>query len=398
MKKKLLVITSSFPKWSGDDTIPFVYELSKRLVEDFEVTVLAPHCPNSKRKEKFDNIEVYRFRYFFERFEKLACAGGILPVLRRNKLYYFVIPFFLLGLFWALIKQVRKDRPDIIHAHWIIPQGLMAALIKKIYKIPYVVTAHGSDVFGLKGKWFNSIKLVALKNASKITVVSSAIKNEIIKKIDSNLKIEVVSMGVDAEYFTPDKKDNTIRNSYSINGGVFLLFVGRLSPEKGLNYLLNAMPDIIGKFPKTKLLIIGEGTLKQEMQELAGRLNLENNVIFLGQISNKELPKYYASADIFINSSLREGLPVTVMEAMSCRCIPVVTDLEGNIDLIKDNITGFFVEQKNQRAISQKIIELMSNPSLVVTVKSHIREEIISRFDWKIITNKYKNVLIQALV
>ena len=85
MKKKLLVMTSTFPRWKNDTNPPFVYELSKRLVDDFEVTILAPSFPGAKKDEVMDKMTVHRFRYFFSKFEKLAGSGGILPTLKKKK-------------------------------------------------------------------------------------------------------------------------------------------------------------------------------------------------------------------------------------------------------------------------------------------------------------------------
>jgi glycosyltransferase involved in cell wall biosynthesis len=401
-KPYMLVLTSTFPRWKCDSTPPFVFELTKRLNENFRVTVITPHCPGALEKEVLDGVEVVRFKYFIERFEKLCGHGGILPTLRKCPLYWLVVPFLFIFNFMAVLKVICRERPDIIHAHWIIPQGFVASIIKKIYKIPYLATAHGGDIFGLKGFFLKPFKLFVLKNASKISVVSSAIKNEILANLDSKLKIEVISMGVDSEYFSSAKRDISLKKEYQISS-YFLLFVGRLAEKKGVRYLIEAMLAVTTVFPETKLLIVGTGTLDQELKTLTKQLHLENNIVFAGQISNLDLPRYYATADVFIGPSViatsgdREGLPVTFMEAMSCGCVPIVTDLEGNTDLVQDNITGFLVRQKDSEAMAKKIIELLSNPSLMTNMKNESRKKIVSQFDWKTIADKYEAILTSAL-
>ncbi len=151
-KKKLLVFASTFPRWKNDTIPPFVYELSKRLTKDFDVSVLAPAYPGAKCFEVMDKMKVHRFHYFFKKYEKLAGSGGILPTLNSNKWFYFQVPFFMMNEFFALWKLTRKIRPDIIHAHWIIPQGFVAGLVKNITGVPYVVTSHGGDIYGLQGR------------------------------------------------------------------------------------------------------------------------------------------------------------------------------------------------------------------------------------------------------
>lgn len=397
-RRKLLILTSTFPRWQGDTIVPFVYELSRRLVKDFEVSVLTPSYTGAKADEIMGQIKVHRFRYFLRRHEKLAGSAGILPMLKKNKWYYLVVPFFMVSGFFALIKQIKKNRPDIIHAHWIIPQGLIAALVKKLYGVPFLVTSHGGDVFALQGKLSLAIRRATLKNADKITVVSNAIKKEILTKIASNSTIEVVSMGVDSDRFNPTQKDNSIKEKYGIEGP-FLLFVGRLVEKKGVRYLIESMPEIVKEFPKTKLLIIGRGTLEKELKDLTRKLESGENVIFTGEIANFELPKYYATADIFIGPSIiaeggdREGLPVTFMEAMSCGAIIVTTDLEGNKDLILNNHSGFIISQRSTKHISDKVLELLKNRSLMSRIRNQAREIIVEKFDWEIISERYKDIL-----
>jgi glycosyltransferase involved in cell wall biosynthesis len=333
MKKKLLVFTSTFPRWKNDTIPPFVYELSKRLTSDFDITVLTPNFPGAKKDEIMDKMKIHRFRYFpIEKFEKFASNEGILPTLKKNKFYYLMIPFFLMSEFFALRKQIKKDRPDVIHAHWIIPQGIITALIKKIYGVDYVVTSHGSDILGLKG--FKSLKKFILKNAKKITVVSNAIKKEIKTNIDGSLKINVIPMGVDTELFNPNKKDTSLRIKYDITGP-FLLFVGRLAPEKGVEYLIQAMPEVLEKYPKAKLLIIGDGPLKEKINHLIHKFSLKDKIFLIGKLKNKDLPPYYATSDLFISPSLREGSPVSYIEALTSGTKILVGDLPISREITK---------------------------------------------------------------
>lgn len=397
-KKKLIVLASTFPRWKNDIKPPFVYELSKRLVENFDVYILSPHYPGAKRYEMMEGMEIYRFKYFIERYEKLTGPGGILPALKKNRWFYIQIPFFLLAQYFALRKLIKQIKPYKIHAHWIIPQGFIAALLKKMSGIPLVITTHGGDIFALQGKLFTTIKRFALRKSDKITVVSTAIKNEILNKIDQNLNIKVISMGVDSKLFSPNKKDLNLKRKYNIKGE-FLLFVGRLAEKKGIGYLIQAMPDVIKKFPKTKLLIIGDGELKTELETMTNKLGLQDAVKFTGGLPNNILPKYFATADIFIAPSIqteggdREGLPVTLMESMSSGTVVVATNLEAFKDIIQDNETGFIIQQKNSKELVDKIIYILKN----VELKSFIEEQSIKfikeKFDWQIISKKYLEIL-----
>jgi len=388
MKKKLLVFASTFPRWKNDTLPPFVYELSKRLTDEFDVSVLAPSYPKAKDFEIMDKMKVYRFHYFFKRYEKLAGSGGILPTLKKNPLFFFQVPFFMLGEYSALKKAVKEIKPDIIHAHWIIPQGWVASKIKKKFDVPYVVTSHGSDILGLKG--FIGIKKSTLENAKKITVVSNYLKEEIVKTINSSLKnkIEVIPMGIDTELFNLNKKELSIKKKYKINGP-FLLFVGRLAPEKGIDLLIEAMPKVVENDPKTKLLVIGDGTMKEQLVSRVKELRIEKNIIFMGWRDNKKLPKYYATADIFVCPSRREGLGLTFVEAGLCGCNLIGSDIGGISDVI-NRTNGLLTKPKDSIDIANKIISLIKNP---IRDKNKIRKELINKFDWSIIAKKYGEML-----
>lgn len=311
-KKTVLVLASTFPRWDNDKVPPFVYELSKRLANDFNIHVLAPMYPGAKKEEMMEGMHVHRFSYFIPKLETLAGQGGIPARLKKNKLNYFLVPFFLLGEYLATKKLIKKLNIDIVHAHWVIPQGLIAYYLRK--KAPYIVTSHGSDILGMKG--LISLKKKILENAKEVTVVSKAIEEEIHETISKKIKPKIIPMGVDTKLFNPNKKDPKLKKELGIKGPM-LLFVGRLSHEKGIDLVIDALPGVIKNKPNCKLVIIGEGPLKKELEDRAKELKVNDNIIFKGWIQQKDLPKYYATADYFIDSTLREGYGLTKYEAVS---------------------------------------------------------------------------------
>lgn len=401
--KTVLVLASTFPRWMNDTTPPFVLELEKRLVNDFSIHVLAPHYPGAKKKETMEGLRVSRFQYFWPaQWQKLCYDGGILPNMKKNRLLFFEAFTFLLFEFVAAAKLIRREHVNLIHAHWIIPQGIIALLLYKLFGVPYIVTTHGGDIYGLQSGLLMRMKKHVLKNAKTITVVSTAIKDEIHKKISKDLTIEVISMGVDTKLFHPDKYDASIKKKYAIDGP-FLLFVGRLAEKKGVRYLIEAMPDVLKTFPKTKLLIIGEGTLYHELESLAHQLNISKNIIFSGPIPNKELPKYYATANIFIGPSITtkdgdtEGLGLTFIEASLSESVPIGSDVGGISDVIKNAKTGFLVKEKNHLQISDVIIKLLKNTTLMKELQQNARDYCLKTFDWGIVQKKYAKVYIKYI-
>lgn len=398
MRPKLLVVTSTFPRWQNDTDPPFVYELSRRLVDTYDVTVHAPHYPGAKTKEMSDGMKIHRFRYFFTPYEKLAGSIGILPTLRHNKLYYGLIPFFFFAQFFSLLFLVRKIRPDIIHAHWIIPQGFVAVLVQFFSGAPVVVTAHGADILGLQGSIFKMIKRFTLARVRRVTVVSRALAEAIAGLIPHDIHPQIIPMGVDRSIFSPDKRNDVIKNQYAIDGP-FLLYVGRLTEKKGVGYLIDAMPLVLHEVPDATLLIVGSGELEGELEKQVEILGLENKVRFVGAVANKYLPAYYATADIFIGPSIEaksgdtEGFGLTFVEAALSGCLLVGANIGGVGDIIQDEITGLLVPQKDNRAIADRIIYAIHNKGRMESIKKEALRRCVERFDWAVVANKYKKLL-----
>jgi len=379
--KKLLVLTSTFPRWKNDDTPGFVYEFSKKLSNNFDVSVLAPHYPNAKTSENLGKINVSRFRYFPEKYETLAYEGGISPKIKKNKLYFLLVPFFLLAEFFALKSKIKEDNPDIINAHWIIPQGLSAYLNYKIYKIPYIVTSHGSDISGFKQA--NFLKKIVLNNAKEIIVVSTSLKKEILQNINPNLKIKVIPMGIETKIF---------KSKASKRNGNTLIFVGRLAPEKGVFFLIKAMAIIREEFPAVKLLIIGDGTLKKELEDLTINLGLERNIKFLGSIDNRKLPSYYSKADIFVGPSINEGFGRTFVEAGLCGCALIGARTGGILDIIKHKKNGLLCNPGDEKDLAEKVIFLLKNKKIRDNLAENAKNN-LKKFDIDKTTNQYIKIM-----
>lgn len=221
--KRVLVLTTTFPRWKDDTDPPFVYELSRRLLVGYRITVLAPHYPGGSAKEDFAGLRVHRYRYFFSPWERLAygSGGGILQRLRHRPAYWVTVPCLILGQLLALCRLLRRHRFDLIHAHWLIPQGLVALIAKSICRadLPVICTAHGGDLFGLKGTGLENVKKFVARRSDAITVVSRAMKKELIRLGSDPDRVHVLPMGTDLErVFTPKEGDRDVNRCCSWGG------------------------------------------------------------------------------------------------------------------------------------------------------------------------------------
>lgn len=386
--KRILVLTSTFHRWKGDIEPPFVYELCSRLGAHYQIHVLAPHCPGSKTEEYLSGIYIKRFRYFINPWERLAYQGGILNKLKHHPWQYGLLPFFFLGELIALIRLLRKYRFHLIHAHWLIPQGFVALLARLLIKPapPLLCTSHGSDLFMLQGNISKIVKRLIVKESTAVTVVSHAMRNEVIKLNVNHEKVSVVSMGVDLRnrFIPPETRKNT--------GS--LLFVGRLVENKGLQYLLDALPLILKRHSEISLRIAGDGPQKDALKSRCVKLGISEHVQFLGAVKNDLLPKLYQESNVVVFPSIiAEGLGIALIEALGCQCAAVVTDIPAFRDIIADGKTGLVVPQKNIQQIAEKVILLLNDDELRCSLGKEGRRFVIKHYDWSTIEHKYLDLI-----
>lgn len=378
------MLTSTFPRWQGDSEPPFVFELSRRLANRFDVVVLAPHAPGAKRFEIMGVLKVHRFSYFFTRWQSLSYRGGIMANLEQNRFRYLLVPFFLLSELISLVFLIKKYRVDAIHTHWLIPNGLVAVVARALIagKRPIIIcTSHGSDLFGLTGVLFRWLQKQVISKVDRLTVVSAALRAHAMS-LAYREDVEVIPMGVDlTATFTPSVASGRSSDE--------LLFVGRLAESKGVRYLIMAMPEILEKHPRTILSIVGDGPARESLLRQAAVSGVDQHVRFHGALRNSELRELYRNAAIFVSPSLTEGLGLALIEALACECPVLASDLPAIRDVVSDGITGVICNQKDSADLARKIITMLNDPTLRQTLGRAGRQHVLERFDWNIIAGRY---------
>ncbi|MBI2580188.1 glycosyltransferase [Candidatus Woesearchaeota archaeon] len=390
--KVLVFASSAFPRWPDDPAPAFVYDLSKHLQQKgMEVVALVPHHPGAKRFETASGIRTYRFRYFLPgSLERLCYDAGILPNLKKSFLARLQLPIFVAAEFFSLWKAAKKEKPDIIHAHWILPQGFTAAIVSKILRIPVVVTAHAGDVFPLKSFLFRLLSGFSTRSAAAVTVNSSYTRAAV-AKISKLGDIKVIPMGVDLKLFSSASSSAAaiVRKKYGISeNGRMLLFVGRLAEKKGVTYMIAAMKAVVKAFPDCRLVIVGEGPEKASLQQQVQRLSLSGSVVFAGSIPNISLPSFYKAADVFVLPSIvdrsgdTEGLGVVLLEAIAAGTPVVASNVGGIPDIVAHSKTGLLVEQKSPHQLAAAIIKLLGSSSLRKRLSVSARKRVTQGFSW----------------
>lgn len=392
-KPRLLVLTSTYPRWKGDPEPGFVHELSRRLAEWFDVTVLAPHAFGAATEESLDGVRVRRFRYAPARWETLVNDGGIVANLKQNPAKYLMLPFFFLRQWFAAWRLIRRWRPQVVHAHWLIPQGFLATLLRRFCGgPPFLVTSHGADLYALRSPPLPAIKRWVARNAAGITVVSHAMKDELDRLGIDSSRAEVRSMGVDLRAgFTPDAE--TPRDEES------LLFVGRLVEKKGLRHLIAAMPRMLRQRPGLGLRVAGFGPEEAALRAQADELGLGSSVQFLGPIPQTELPALYRRASLFVApfveaaSGDQEGLGLVMIEAAGCGCPVIASDLPAVRDVLDER-----VPPGDPDALAAGILAFLEQDGDARRRKAEaLRQRLLHRFDWTKVAQGYSETLSRLL-
>lgn len=391
---KLLVLSSTYPRWKDDSEPGFTHALCSRLATTFEVHVVCPHAPDTPIESTMNGIYIHRFRYAPAILETLVQGGGIVNNLKHHLWKWLLLPSFFIGLGWKTWKISRDIRPDCIHAHWIIPQGLILSAIQGMQRraVPFLLTSHGGDLYGLKGPVFDKLKCFVLRRASAITVVSNAMLHEALRLGAAPETCTVLPMGVDFEgLFTPGAIEERQAGE--------ILFVGRLVEKKGLRYLLEAMPEVLADSAHAHLTIAGFGPEEPALRILAQQLNITRHVTFLGAIPQSELPSLYQRATLFVAPFIeaadgdKEGLGLVTVEALACGCPVIVGDMPVLDDILSPAESDLRVDPRQREILARRINKALASPVQGYERALEIRQRLILTMGWPSIANSYAKLL-----
>lgn len=382
-KKKLLVTASTFPRWKDDTEPRFVLDLASHMTDEFDVTVLVPAAPGAKNREVLEGVQVIRYHYFpVHKWETLCYPGAIVPRIKEKKMRILLVPFLFISLYFHLWKILPEY--DVVHAHWLIPQGIVQSFFKK----PYIVTGHGGDVVSLNKGIMRKLKVRCLKKARHVTVVSEYLKGRV-QELVPEIEPEVISMGVDTRKFG---RQYRVENYFGQGDKKVVLFVGRLAEKKGVAYLIEAMKQI-----DALLVIVGNGPLRKTLEEQAEQVG-KDRIRFLGEKTHEELKKIYASADIFVAPSVtakdgdQEGLGLVLLEAMASG-LPVVASKSGGItQIIKDGENGLLCEEKCVWQLAENICALLNDECLYKKIAEN-GNRTVKAYDYVQTTEKYMQII-----
>ncbi len=278
--------------------------------------------------------------------------------------------------YFSVVKQLKQQyhlfKPDIVHAHYATSYGLLGSFLKHQ---PFLISVWGSDVYEFPKQSFLH-QFILKRNLKKATHLFSTSYNMAKEtQLYTHKTINVVPFGVDLDQFKP------IVNQQS-NNAITIGIIKSLEDVYGITYLIDAFQIIKHKYPDAKLLIVGGGTKKTELQQKVKQLQLQN-VSFLGKIKNDEVAHYYSKMDIVVIPSLQESFGVAAVEALACQKAVVASNVGGLPEIILDNKTGLLCPPKSAQCLANKIELFIKNPKLKQKLAINGKELVFKQYNWK---------------
>jgi glycosyltransferase involved in cell wall biosynthesis len=416
---KIGVLTHNYPRFSGDFSGRFVEALSEELVtQGHDVTVIAPWDAAYARMAADHRVHLLLYRYApradWHRLGYMRTMRA--DVALRGGTYLLAPGLFLAGA-RAALRWTSQARPDVLHAHWTLPNGFMAALAARRYRVPLVVSIPGSDatVAG-QNPVFRRMAKFAFDQAGLITANSAALRDVAVVGLGADpAKFDLIAYGVDPNAYLPDPAGTgDLRASLGIPPeAIVFLAVGRMVYKKGFDRLLRAAALMAGSESANHesanhesanhesagnirvpvhLVMVGEGDLWAEWQALGRELGLGARVHWVGSVPADRLGVYYNMADALVMPSVThpaDGLNVTVLDAMSCARPVVGTSAAGNELAIRDGVNGFLVPEGDDAALAGALATLAADPDLRARMGAAGRQRIETELGWPHLARRY---------
>jgi glycosyltransferase involved in cell wall biosynthesis len=404
------VLTHNYPRFPGDFSGTFIEALCQEFArQDEQVTLWAPFDPayqrdaHSSSPQSPVSLRLYRYTWP-DRLHQLGYMRSMQSDLALRLNTYLLSP----GLFAAGITKVTREaarlRPDVLHAHWLLPNGFIAAVASRRLGIPLVISVPGSDaqVAG-KNALFRAMARFALRQAALLTANSAELRSAV-TALDPDVqdRFDLIIYGTDPDALRPDSSGTTalrttlnlpITQSPNHPSPILLLCVGRMVPKKGFDVLLRALAEPSLRARNVGTVMIGDGDDKAAWQQLAADLGVAERVRWVGSIPKTQIGVYYNAADILINPSVNrpvDGLNVCVLDAMSCGKPVIGSTVAGNPLAIVDGETGFLVPAGDPAALAQAIARLVDDPALRQRMGAAARRRIEAELGWPPLARRYR--------
>ena len=430
---KICMLTSSYPKYPGESTAPFIEEIAAGLVRrGHTVHVVAPFHRDVRRAPVERGVHLHFFRYSpIERLNVWGYAESLHADISVKGRTLLAAPLAVAASVRALLRvtsakhrtqSAEQDQQhsvlvsspraalhstfDLIHAHWVLPNAVPAALVARLRGLPLVISLHGSDIFlAEQAAPLSFTAGAAMRSAAMITACSGDLRKRAVRLGAVPQNVEVIPYGVDPHAFRPDSGAATqVRAELGLPADApLILTVSRLVYKKGLTYLLEALPAILAQHPCAVLVMAGYGDLRDELEQRADELGVAAHVHFPGQLERERTARFISAADVYVVPSVRDqrgnvdGLPNALLEGMG-EARPIVASCVAGIpEVITNGEHGLLVPERDPAALAAAVSRLLSDRALAQRLGAAARHRITTELTWDQTAARFEAVYQRAV-
>ena len=396
MRHVVVMIATSYPRFAGDGVGSFMEPIAKCVAaRGHDVHLVAPWHPLIQRAKTEDGVSFHFFHYApIASLSVFGYASGMRADTQLRAAAWAITPLAVASGAWKAMRVATKRRATVVHAHWVIPGGLIGALARR--SLPLVVSLHGSDVFvAERHRAVGRAARGVFSRAGWITACSDDLRERAIVLGAPAERSETVPYGVDTARFAPNAAARTeVRAALGLGDAPVVFTAGRLVHKKGFAVLLDAAALLAAEFPTLQVLIAGDGDLRADLEARAaasaGRVRL------LGTQPQDQIARLAAAADVIAVPSVHDdagnvdGLPNFALEALATATPVVASNVGGLPQAIEDGLTGRLVPERDAGALADAIAGLLRRPELAVRIGQWAREHIARDFGWDHVAARFE--------
>lgn len=395
------MVASSYPRFRGDSVGSFMEPIAQGLAaRGHEVHLVAPWHPRWDRPKVDGGVHFHLFHYApMATLNTFGYAEGMRADVRLRGSAVAVAPLAMLAGWFKTLRVAQKKRATIVHAHWVIPGGVIGAAAAG--SIPLVISLHGSDVFVAERHAVTRFAArTAFGRAQWVTACSEDLRSRAVPLGVEAGRSTVIPYGVDSNRFKPDSQQRRRgRDRLGISDDVPLVFAfGRLVKKKGFEYLIDAAALLKSQYPNLRVAIAGEGDLNSALGARARAAGVGDRVQFLGVVPHDVVPMLLAATDVAVVPSIHDeagnvdGLPNTVMEIMASGTPLIATRVGGIGAIATEGETARLVAERNAPALAAAIDDLLKQPTLRVAIGARARALVCRDHGWDCVAEQFETI------
>lgn len=382
----VMMLTWEFPPRIIGGISPHVYNLSRSLAKNgVKVYVVTCDFPGAPQHETVDGVEVYRTDSYKNPSPDFATWVYLMNMNMQKEA--------------AAIVRSLDGRVDVFHAHdWLVATAGIG--LKHVFRRPFFATMHSTEIGRRNGLHFDYERMIheteawLTYEAWKVICCSDYMVSHVRWAFGlPEDKLIMVPNGVNAESYAKNGKGDLgqFRRKFALPEEKIILFVGRLVYEKGIHVLANAIPKVLEK-ANAKLVIVGNGYMKDQLSSLVGRIGLNNKVMFTGFVDDDTLRKLQICADVSVVPSLFEPFGIVALEAMAARSPVVVSDTGGLSEIVEHEVSGVKAYVDNPDSLAWGIAKMLTDDGYANWIRTNAYKRVQEKYNWDKIAQQTKTI------